>query len=371
MSKEMYSFYDRNKKKISLRPEGTVSCIRACIQHHIFNKSLFQKLWYYGPMFRYERPQKGRFRQFYQLGIEIFGTSNPISDFDIILLTIKIWNSLGILKDLTLEINSIGSIAVRNSYSIDLQKFCKKYLNKYHLDGINESIIKNPIRLLDSKDPNIKLMMLHAPKLKNYLEISSILRFKKLRSYLDQKNISYIINDRLVRGLDYYNDTVFEWKSPKLGTQNTICAGGRYDLLVKNLGGPNNSAIGCAIGIDRLFLLKNTFQKKLENYKDYTDIHIIFVDKLYAIFALDIAERLNFIWPQLKIYTNITQFNLSNQIKYAIQNHTKFLLILDSYFLGLNKMIVKNISKKNNIKNIFIEFFKILVFFIILYNYFY
>lgn len=351
MSKEMYSFYDHNKKKISLRPEGTVGCIRACIQHHIFNTSLFQRLWYYGPMFRYERPQKGRFRQFYQLGIEIFGISDSIIDFDLILLTIKLWNSLGILKYLTLEINSIGSLAVRKNYTNDLKIFLKNNSNKFSIFNIKQLNTDNPIRLLDSKNSKIISIMKNAPKLKNYLDLLSQLKFKKLCEYLSQKKVNYIINDQLVRGLDYYNDTVFEWKTDKLGAQNTICAGGRYDNLIKNLGGPNNPAIGCAIGMDRLFLLKKIVKKNFINYQYFTDIHIIFSESIYSMFALDISDRLRSIWPHLRIYTNITQVNLSNQIKYAVQQHTKFLLILDSYFLSLNKIIVKKlfIKKQNSV----------------------
>ncbi|WP_075431905.1 histidine--tRNA ligase [Buchnera aphidicola] len=358
MSKEMYSFYDRNEKNISLRPEGTVGCIRACIQHHIFKKSLFQKLWYYGPMFRYERPQKGRFRQFYQLGIEVFGFSDPIIDFDLILLTIKIWNKLGILKDLILEINSIGSINNRKNYENDLRIFCEKKIDKFNLDNFRNVILNNPIRLLDSKNINIILMMKNAPKLINYLDLSSQLRFQKLCNYLDQKQVNYIINHKLVRGLDYYNDTVFEWKSKNLGAQDTICAGGRYDQLIKNLGGPKNSAMGCAIGIDRLFLLKELFKKKIIKNNYFIDIQIIFSNPEFYRFVLDISDQLHTIWPKLKIDTNITKISVSNQIKHAIQNHTKFLLILDSYLLSSNKIIIKNISLRTQKKEFFYRIFQ-------------
>lgn len=345
IKKEMYNFYDHNKKKISLRPEGTVGCIRACIQNNIFYVSKIQKLWYYGPMFRYERPQKGRFRQFYQFGVEVFGIANPIIDYEIILLTIRLWKNLEILQNLTLEINSIGSILIRQKYSIDLMKFIKKNVNILNCEE-KQFYFKNPIRLLDSKNKYILSLLKDAPKLKHYLDYNSILRFKKLCNFLNKNNINYVINNQLVRGLEYYNDTVFEWKTNILGTQNTICAGGRYDKLVKNLGGPNNPAIGFAIGIDRLLMLKKTIKKNSFNFFFITDIHIVFSNPIYSVFAIHISEKLHSIWPNMKIYTNINKLNLSNQIRYSIKQNTKFLLILDTFMLNINKIYIKNLNTK-------------------------
>lgn len=345
LKKEMYSFEDKKKKKISLRPEGTVGCIRACIQKKIFQISKIKKLWYYGPMFRYERPQKGRFRQFYQLGVECFGISDPIIDLEIILLTIRIWKKLKILKYLKLEINSIGSILERKKYSKDLSKFFKKNIHKLDKNFQKLLNFNNPIKLLDHKNIKIQNFIKNGPKLLDYLDIKSRKRFKKLCFLLDQNQITYNINSNLVRGLDYYNDTVFEWKDYKLGAQNTICAGGRYDTLVERLGGLKNPAIGFAIGIDRLFLLKEKIDTALFK-KNFIDIYIICCHSIFFLFAMYISEKLRFIWPKLKIYINFSKKKIKNQIKKSKNINIKYILLLDSRELSINKILIKNILKK-------------------------
>ncbi|MGI4816730.1 MAG: histidine--tRNA ligase [Janthinobacterium lividum] len=344
--KEMYNFTDKKKKKISLRPEGTVSCIRACIQNNIFYNSKIQKLWYYGPMFRYERPQKGRFRQFQQFGIEYFGINNVFIDYDIIILTANIWKKLNLSKYLTLEINSLGNMEDRKNFSLDLKKFFQKYMSK--LTTYEKKLLStNPIRILDSKNTNIIKLLRFAPMLRNYINSHSYKRFKKLCNLLTQSKINYIVNHRLVRGLDYYNDTVFEWTAKKLGSQSAVCAGGRYDNLVEYLGGIKNPAIGFAIGVDRLIMLKKLINP--EYFKNFfIDINIIFLESIYSVLSIYIANKLYLMWPKLKINTSLKKFRKNNYLKRSKKIKSKFLLILQSNLLNVNKILVKNTCKKTN-----------------------
>ncbi|VFP83673.1 histidine--tRNA ligase [Buchnera aphidicola] len=344
--KEMYNFWDKKQQKISLRPEGTVSCIRACIQNNIFYNSKIQKLWYHGPMFRYERPQKGRFRQFYQLGVELFGLQNYIIDYEIIMLTIKIWQKLNLLKYLKLEINSIGHISDRKKFALDLINFFKKNISQLTQHEKN-LLFTNPVRILDSKNTDIQKLLKSAPILNNYLNINSYMRFKKLCNLLKQSKIDYKINNQLVRGLDYYNDTVFEWTSKYLGSQNTICAGGRYDNLVEYLGGKKNSAIGFAIGMDRLLILKKIFNPNyFKNF--FIDINVIFLESIYSIFAMYISDKLRLIWPKLRINTSLQLFKKNSHKNKSKKIESNFILTLESKMLNINKISVKNVFKKTN-----------------------
>ncbi|CUR53164.1 histidine--tRNA ligase [Buchnera aphidicola] len=342
IQKEMYSFLDKKKNSISLRPEGTTSCIRACIQNNIFQINKIQKLWYLGPMFRYERPQKGRFRQFSQFGIENFGSFNIITDFELLKLTIYIWKSLNILHLLKLEINSIGTVNSRKKYCLDLKTYLQRYESQFN--PITKKLLyENPIRLLDNKCLKIQNLISKGPCLIDYLNKKSRDRFKNLCFFLKHNKISYKINYQLVRGLDYYNDTVFEWKTNLLGSQNTVCAGGRYDTLVENLGGPKIPAIGCAIGMERLLLLY-----KLDNLKKFflfskIRINILCKNELYNFFVLKIAEKLRHQWPNLYIKTNFINYNFSQDIKNSLLNHTKFLLILKENELFKNKIVFNNL----------------------------
>jgi len=286
VEKEMYSFEDRNNNKLTLRPEGTVGCARANIQHHLLNDRE-QRLWYLGPMFRYERPQKGRYRQFYQMGVEVFGLKGPDIDVELILLTKNFWRTLGIEKYLILEVNSIGSIDIRNKYKKDLVRFLKtneSFLDKdskYRLDT-------NPLRILDSKILSTQILLKNGPQLNHYLDENSSIYFKKLCYFMSNLGISYTINNNLIRGLDYYNDTVFEWKTNKLGAQDTICAGGRYDHLIEKLGGPKTPAIGFAIGMERLILLIKAVSSFMIPY--FIDIYVLVFDDSFKLNAIKLSE---------------------------------------------------------------------------------
>ncbi len=252
VEKEMYSFADRNDDSLSLRPEGTAGCVRAAIQHNLIATPC--RLWYQGPMFRYERPQKGRQRQFHQIGAEVFGIATPDADAELIVLLARLWKRLGIADAVTLEINSIGSLAARADY----RKALVAYLEQ-HRDALDEDsqrrLGSNPLRILDSKNPSTQALLDEAPSLEDYLDEESRLDFAALKAYLDSAGVTYRVNPRLVRGLDYYNKTVFEWVTDALGAQGTVCAGGRYDGLVEQLGGKSTPGVGFAMGVERLLLM--------------------------------------------------------------------------------------------------------------------
>jgi len=325
IEKEMYSFLDKRKNSLTLRPEGTVGCVRAIIQNNLLTKKNL-KFWYLGPMFRYERPQKGRYRQFYQLGAEVFGISTIYIDLEIILLTNRLWKMLGINLDVYLEINSIGSQSDRMKYQNKLLSFLKK--NESFLDEESKNrLYTHPLRILDSKNLYIQNILKKAPLLIDYINKNSLNQFNNLCYLINLCGIKYKHNPNLIRGLDYYNDTVFEWKTDKLGSQNTICAGGRYNSLVEELGGPKTSAIGFAIGVERLILLikyLNIFSVKSEKI----NIYIIFIGEENKIHAINLSEDIRNIYPELKIFVNFSNFNLSKKIKHAVESLSRIAILI-------------------------------------------
>ena len=262
VEKEMYTFDDRNGDSLTLRPEGTASCVRAGNQHGLlYNQE--QRLWYMGPMFRHERPQKGRYRQFHQFGIETYGIASADIDAEVIMLSARLWKELGINEFVTLELNTLGSNEDRAKYRDALIEFLSA--NEEALDEDSKRRMQtNPLRVLDSKNQDVQAMLVNAPKLSEYLSVESSEHFNGLCKRLDVAGIKYVINERLVRGLDYYNRTVFEWVTDSLGAQGTVCAGGRYDGLVEQLGGKGTPAVGFALGIERLVLMLTALEK-LEN----------------------------------------------------------------------------------------------------------
>ncbi|QCI27193.1 histidine--tRNA ligase [Buchnera aphidicola] len=353
IGKEMYSFYDKKGINITLRPEGTTSCARFVIQ----NKLLYhqkQKLWYYGPMFRYERPQKGRYRQFYQFGIETFGFSDPEIELELILLINKFFNQLKISKFITLEINSIGSIAERNKYKIKLKKFLKKYINVLDKNYLRK-LDQNALRILDSKDQNIQNILLKAPRLIDFINLKSRLCFNKLCNLMDHFNIPYVINYNLIRGLDYYNDIVFEWKTNYLGSKNTICAGGRYNKLINILKGPNIPAAGLAIGMDRLLLLIQSLSIFSKNIIKY-DILIFFYEKTLKYNAIFLSEHIRNIIPTLKVLLEFQPIKLKKIFKNINKYYCKIILFVKDINIinvyDIKNKIHEDIKKKNIINKI-------------------
>jgi histidyl-tRNA synthetase len=249
VEKEMYTFEDRNGESLTLRPEGTAGCVRACMEHGLLHNQL-QRLWYAGPMFRHERPQKGRYRQFHQIGVEAFGMEGPDIDAEIIFMTARLWKALG-LKGMELQINSLGTAAARSAYRDALVGYLRGRVDELDEDS-RRRLHSNPLRILDSKNPHMQALIGAAPQLPDYLDAESRAHFEELRALLDAGGVGYAVNPRLVRGLDYYGRTVFEWVTDRLGAQGTICAGGRYDGLVEYLGGRPTPAVGFALGLERL-----------------------------------------------------------------------------------------------------------------------
>jgi len=253
VEKEMYTFEDRNGDSLTLRPEGTASCVRAGIEHGLLHNQS-QRFWYAGPMFRHERPQKGRYRQFHQIGVETFGMAGPDIDAELIMLTSRLWQAIGLTGDVTLELNTLGTVESRQAHRAVLVDYFNTYRSELDEDSLRR-LEKNPLRIFDSKNPRVQEIVQDAPTLMDYLDEISRSHFDGLKAYLDSAGVQYTINPRLVRGLDYYTHTVFEWTTNKLGAQNAICAGGRFDGLVEQLGGKATPAAGFAIGLERLIEL--------------------------------------------------------------------------------------------------------------------
>ncbi|MFQ3201903.1 MAG: histidyl-tRNA synthetase [Zhongshania sp.] len=325
VEKEMYTFEDRNGDSLTLRPEGTASCVRACDQNGLLYNQI-QRLWYTGPMFRHERPQKGRLRQFHQVGVETFGMVGPDIDAELILLTARLWRELGISDALTLELNSIGNAESRANYRQALVDYLTGFKDELD-DDSKRRLESNPLRVLDSKDPKTRQLLLAAPVLSDYLDDISRSHFDGLCARLDVAGVSYILNPQLVRGLDYYGLTVFEWTTDKLGAQGTVCAGGRYDGLVEQLGGKATPAVGFAMGIERLILMLETLNLMPEEQAQ-ADIFIVSVGEKADIEALKIAEQLRDALPSAKVLINCGGGSFKSQFKKADKSGASVAVVL-------------------------------------------
>ncbi len=341
VEKEMYSFEDRNGDSLTLRPEGTASCVRAGIQSGILHNQL-QRLWYMGPMFRHERPQKGRYRQFHQIGVETFGMPNAEIDAELILMTASLWRVLG-LSDVRLEINSLGSNEARNNYKEILIKYFETYKEQLDEDS-QRRLYSNPLRILDTKNPDMKEIVSNAPKLSDHLDDESSEHFEKLKRILDRAGVSYSVNPNLVRGLDYYCKTVFEWITDKLGAQGTICAGGRYDGLVSQLGGRDTPAAGYAIGLERLLSLLDDDGLIPESV--LPDIYLAMLGDAAEVEGMVLADQLRKDNPDLIVISNCSGGSLKNQLKKADKSAAKIALILGEEELEKQVVIVKYLRCK-------------------------
>lgn len=322
VEKEMYTFADRNGDNLTLRPEGTAGCVRAAMQNGMLNQT--QRLWYMGPMFRHERPQKGRYRQFHQVGVEAYGFSGPDIDAEMILMTARLWKILG-LKGATLQINSLGSTEARLAYRDVLVAYFEMHLDELDEDS-QRRLHSNPLRILDSKNPAMQALNDAAPKLIDHLDDESKQEFAILCQTLDQAGLIYEINPRLVRGLDYYGKTVFEWVTDQLGSQGTICAGGRYDGLVAQLGGKGATAIGFAIGLERLISLLEATDALPEI--ESVDVYLVAVGDAAANHSLLLAEQLRDQLPDLKLITHCGGGSFKNQFKRADRSGARWTFIL-------------------------------------------
>ena len=339
VSKEMYTFWD-NDEQLTLRPEGTAGCVRAAIEHGwIYNNE--QRLWYMGPMFRHERPQKGRYRQFHQAGVEVFGIATPEIDAELIILTARLWKALGIDQHVFLQLNSIGSLEARSNYRSALVAFLENHQDLMSEEE-KERLVKNPLRILDTKNQALQDVLDGAPKLLDYLDDESREHFAQLCGLLDAVGIQYEINPKLVRGLDYYNKTVFEWVTSALGAQGTVCGGGRYDGLVEQLGGHATSGIGFAMGLERLVLLVQEVNKSIP-VKSAVDIYVIYQGEGTTLAAFQVAEKLRSELPHLSTMLHCSGGNFKKQFKRADKSGATLALVLGESEVQNNQVVVKHL----------------------------
>ena len=335
VEKEMYTWKDTSGDSLTLRPEGTAGVVRMMIEHNLPREGI-QKVFYDGPMFRHERPQKGRYRQFHQVGAEVFGASDAKIDAELISITHSLWKKLGI--DVRLEINSLGSSESRSSYKELLQKFLNKNKSRLDEDSLRR-LNRNPLRILDSKNQEMAGLIAEAPKMIDHLDEESKLHFSILKNYLDSLGINYKVNPKLVRGLDYYNKTVFEWVSNDLGSQGTICGGGRYDGLVEKMGGNSTPAIGFAIGIERIALLINDLKNRIAKNKPH--IYFIVLGEKSQIESMRLSKKIIEALPSLIISNDISMGSIKSQMNKADKSNADFALILGEEELSNKQLSFK------------------------------
>ena len=338
VEKEMYSFDDRNGDSLSLRPEGTAGCVRACNQNGLLHNQT-QRLWYTGPMFRHERPQKGRLRQFHQVGVEAFGLVGPDIDAELLVLTARLWKALNIESAVTLQINSLGTSADRANYRSALVDYLSARQEQLDEDS-QRRLQTNPMRILDSKNAETQALLNDAPSLEDFIDEESKQHFKQLCAMLDAAAINYQINPRLVRGLDYYSKTVFEWVTTHLGAQGTVCAGGRYDGLVEQLGGKSCPGVGFAMGVERLVLLLDELGVVPDSVGQIVDVYLVAVGDVDTQ-ALVLGENLRSNCPTIRLQTNCGGGSFKSQMKKADKSAASIALILGEDEAANKKIGVK------------------------------
>ena len=336
VNKEMYTFQDRNGEFLTMRPEGTAGCVRALLQHGLIYSGP-QRVWYQGPMFRHERPQKGRQRQFHQVGAEAFGIAGPEIDAELILVCARAWNALGI-DDVCLELNSLGSYTARQSYRALLVEYLSDHRDQLDADSLRR-LESNPLRILDSKNPAMQTLIGAAPSLLDSIDDESAEHFSVLRGLLDANGVDYEINPRLVRGLDYYNRTVFEWTTDRLGAQGTICAGGRYDDLVAQVGGRPTPAVGFAMGLERMLELVEPGQAKQD--ADTPRFYHVMAGEGAVQSGFMLAERLRDEMPALKLMLNCGGGSFKSQLRKADKSGAEYALILGADEVAKNTVLIK------------------------------
>ncbi len=327
VDKEMYTFLDRNEESLTLRPEGTAGCVRAMLEHGLTGGGQVQKLWYTGPMFRYEKPQKGRYRQFHQMGVEVFNLPGPDIDAELIVLTWRLWKRLGLADAVTLQLNSLGSSEARAAYRDALVTYLQARVDQLDEDS-QRRLTTNPLRILDSKVATTQALLADAPTLHDYLDDDSRAHFDGLTARLDAAGLRYEINPKLVRGLDYYGRTVFEWVTDKLGAQGTVCAGGRYDGLVTQFGGKPTPGVGFAMGVERLVLLLETLERVPASLTPSADLYLCAFGEPAERAALALAERLRDARPGLRLLVNAGGGSFKSQFKKADKSGARYALIL-------------------------------------------
>jgi len=337
VEKEMYSFEDRSGDNLTLRPEGTAGCVRAGIENGFLHNQI-QRLWYAGPMFRHERPQKGRYRQFHQIGVEAFGIESPDVDAELILMCARLWRTLG-LEGLALQINSLGTLAARNEYRRELLRYLETKRSQLDEDSLRR-LDKNPLRILDSKNPDMQGVIAEAPSLMDHLDDDSRRHFERLRDYLTQAGVSFVVNPRLVRGLDYYTRTVFEWTTDRLGAQAAVCAGGRYDGLVEQLGGRPAPAAGFALGMERLVEL---LAQQGDAHGVCPQAYLVLLGEAAEKQGMALAERMRD--AGVRIESNCGGGGLKAQLKRADRSGARFALILGDEEVKIGSVAVKDLRQ--------------------------
>ncbi len=345
VEKEMYTFDDRNGESLTLRPEGTAGCVRAMIQNGLLHNQE-QRLWYQGPMFRYERPQKGRYRQFHQIGVEVYGLSGADIEAELILMSARVWKALG-LKDVRLELNTLGTLAERQSYRGKLVTYFEAHQEQLDEDS-KRRLVGNPLRILDSKNPAMQSLIEAAPKLLDHLGEESMAHFHQLCSRLDVAGQTYQVNPRLVRGLDYYSHTVFEWVTDSLGAQGTVCAGGRYDSLVEQLGGKPTGAVGFAMGMERLCSLMEELPSTTETATP--DLYLVTVGEQAKLKGQQLAEQLRDCLPGIRLLMYCGDAGMKNQLKKADKLGAHYALILGESELEKGEVAFKSLRVREDQK---------------------
>ena len=352
VEKEMYTFADRNGDSLTLRPEGTAGCVRACIEHGlVYNQE--RRVWYIGPMFRHERPQKGRYRQFHQFGVEVFGLNGPDVDAELIMLTARLWKAFGIGEHVALQLNTLGSPEERARYRDALVAFLEQHKDKLDED-CQRRMYTNPLRVLDTKDQGIQALLADAPRLADYFGEETRNHFAGLKSLLDEAGIAYEVNERLVRGLDYYNYTVFEWVTTSLGSQGTVCGGGRYDGLVEQLGGQATPAVGFAMGMERLVLLLETLGCG-EKVARPVDVYLCMVGEGTLAAGLKLAEKLRDALPSLRLMSHCGGGNFKKQVKRADKVGAEIALILGEAELASGEIGIKYLREQGDQQTLTLE----------------
>ncbi|MCH9699707.1 MAG: histidine--tRNA ligase [Gammaproteobacteria bacterium] len=349
VEKEMYTFDDRNGDSLTLRPEGTAGCLRACLEHGLLHNQQL-RLWYHGQMFRHERPQKGRYRQFYQVGVEAYGMAGPDIDIELIALSHRLWQELGVRDVVQLELNTLGTAQERLLYRDKLVTYFDQHRDHLDQDSLDR-LERNPLRILDSKNPDLAELISAAPTFSECLQDESMAHFQHLQSGLGDLGIAYVLNPHLVRGLDYYCNTVFEWTTTQLGAQGTICAGGRYDGLVTQLGGRPVPAIGFAMGLERIILLIQEVAAE-QMPANVPHVYMIRLGEMGEQFGLQLSERLRSALPELRLILNCGGGSAKSQFKRADKSGAQFALIIGEDEVNKLEFGLKTLRKDQQQQNL-------------------
>lgn len=337
VEKEMYTFNDRNQESLTLRPEGTAQCVRSVLEHGLlYNQS--QKLWYSGPMFRYERPQKGRYRQFYQAGVECFGLAGPEIEAEQLLMMARFFKALGLEQRVSLQINTLGCFSARMSYQEALVHYFAERIDELD-DESKRRLTSNPLRILDSKHPKMQALVKTAPSILNYLTPESLAHFERLQKILGAANLKFTVDPTLVRGLDYYTETVYEWVTQDLGSQGAVCAGGRYDVLVEQLGGKPTPAVGFAIGIERIVALLELQQEIISS--SIADVYCVFLNSDAVSTGLPLVENARDHIADIKLVADLAGGSVKSQFKRADKSGAKLAVILGEDELKNETLTIK------------------------------